>query len=169
MWRKRTTVRAQAAATTHKSIATRHRSRPIATLTVALANQHSCLGSPTTTRKPRRIRSRPGLRTRRRNGCRDRQLGSHRFRRCHCSLGPKDYDFNIQQFSITSDRAEVVDFSDGYYQVEQAIIGAADSAAASATSISDPQGTEAWRRYCDHQPGLSRRGRAAFDRRRCLR
>ena len=51
--------------------------------------------------------------------------------------GPKDYDFNIQQFSITSDRAEVVDFSDGYYQVEQAIIGAADSAAASATSISD--------------------------------
>ncbi len=51
--------------------------------------------------------------------------------------GPKDYDFNIQQFSITPDRAEVVDFSDGYYQVEQAIIGAADSAAASATSISD--------------------------------
>ena len=51
--------------------------------------------------------------------------------------GSKDYDFNIQQFSITPDRAEVVDFSDGYYQVEQAIIGAADSAAASATSIGD--------------------------------
>ena len=51
--------------------------------------------------------------------------------------GAKDYDFNIQQFSITPDRAEVVDFSNGYYQVEQAIIGAADSAAASATSIDD--------------------------------
>ena len=51
--------------------------------------------------------------------------------------GSKDYDFNIQQFSITPDRAEVVDFSDGYYQVEQVIIGAADSAAASATSIGD--------------------------------
>ena len=51
--------------------------------------------------------------------------------------GSKDYDFNIQQFSITPDRAEVVDFSDGYYQVEQAIIGAADSAAAAATSIGD--------------------------------
>lgn len=51
--------------------------------------------------------------------------------------GAKDYDFNIQQFSITPDRAEVVDFSDGYYQVEQAIIGAGDSAAASATSVED--------------------------------
>ena len=51
--------------------------------------------------------------------------------------GAKDYDFNIQQFSITPDRAEVVDFSDGYYQVEQAIIGAADSAAASASSVEE--------------------------------
>ena len=51
--------------------------------------------------------------------------------------GPKDYDFNIQQYSITPDRDEVVDFSDGYYEVEQAIIGAADSPAASATSVAD--------------------------------
>jgi len=49
----------------------------------------------------------------------------------------KDYDFNIQQYSITSERDEVVDFSDGYYQVEQAIIGAADSPAASAASLAD--------------------------------
>ncbi len=51
--------------------------------------------------------------------------------------GEKDYDFNIQQYSITAERDEVVDFSDGYYQVEQAIIGAADSPAAAATSLAD--------------------------------
>jgi polar amino acid transport system substrate-binding protein len=51
--------------------------------------------------------------------------------------GSKDWDFNIQQYSITEERDEVVDFSDGYYQVEQAIIGASDSPAASASSIDD--------------------------------
>ncbi len=54
--------------------------------------------------------------------------------------GDKDWDFNIQQYSITAARDEVVDFSNGYYQVEQAIIGAADSPAASATSIADLKG-----------------------------
>ena len=53
--------------------------------------------------------------------------------------GDKDWDFNIQQFSITDARDEVVDFSDGYYAIDQAIIGAADSPAASATSIADLQ------------------------------
>ncbi|MEM9036636.1 MAG: transporter substrate-binding domain-containing protein [Actinomycetota bacterium] len=53
--------------------------------------------------------------------------------------GEKDWDFNIQQYTITADRDEVVDFSDGYYQVEQAIIGAADNPAASATSLADLQ------------------------------
>ena len=51
--------------------------------------------------------------------------------------GDKPYDFNIQQYSITEDRDEVVDFSVGYYQVEQAVIGAADSPVASASSIGD--------------------------------
>ena len=51
--------------------------------------------------------------------------------------GEKHWDFNIQQYSITEERDEVVDFSDGYYQVEQAIIGAADSPAAGASSIAD--------------------------------
>lgn len=51
--------------------------------------------------------------------------------------GEKDWDFNIQQYTITEDRDEVVDFSNGYYQVAQAIIGAADSPAASATAVSD--------------------------------
>lgn len=51
--------------------------------------------------------------------------------------GEKDYDFNIQQYSITAERDEVVDFSDGYYQVEQALIGSPDSPVASATTIAD--------------------------------
>ena len=54
--------------------------------------------------------------------------------------GSKDWDFNIQQYSITEKRDEVVDFSDGYYEVEQAIIGASDSPAASASSIDDLKG-----------------------------
>jgi len=51
--------------------------------------------------------------------------------------GDKDWDFNIQQYSITEARDEVVDFSDGYYEVDQAIIGRADGPAASATSVAD--------------------------------
>ncbi len=51
--------------------------------------------------------------------------------------GEREYDLNIQQYSITGKRDEIVDFSDGYYQVEQAIIGAADSPVASAESVGD--------------------------------
>lgn len=51
--------------------------------------------------------------------------------------GEKDYDFNVQQYSITAERDEVVDFSDGYYTVEQAIVAAEDNDIASATSIAD--------------------------------
>jgi len=53
------------------------------------------------------------------------------------AAGSKDFDFNIQQFSATAEREEVVDFSDGYYIVEQALVAAADSPVASATSIAD--------------------------------
>jgi polar amino acid transport system substrate-binding protein len=51
--------------------------------------------------------------------------------------GERSYDFNIQQFSITAERDEVVDFSDGYYQVEQAIIGSPENDIASAESLAD--------------------------------
>ena len=54
--------------------------------------------------------------------------------------GPKNFDFNLQQYTITPERAEVVDFSEGYYTAAQAIFGLADSPAASATSISDLKG-----------------------------
>ncbi len=56
------------------------------------------------------------------------------------AAGEKDYDFNIQQYSISAERDEVVDFSTGYYQVEQAIIGPADSPAFSAKSIEELRG-----------------------------
>ena len=51
--------------------------------------------------------------------------------------GDKDYDFNIQQFGINDERDQVVDFSDGYYTVQQAIVAAPDADIADATSIAD--------------------------------
>jgi polar amino acid transport system substrate-binding protein len=53
--------------------------------------------------------------------------------------GEKDYDFNIQQYSITPERDEVVDFSDGYYTVQQALVALDDSSVADAESIADLQ------------------------------
>jgi len=54
--------------------------------------------------------------------------------------GPKTFDVNIQQFSITPDRAEVVDFSSPYYETAQVVITAEGSAAAGAASIADLAG-----------------------------
>jgi polar amino acid transport system substrate-binding protein len=54
--------------------------------------------------------------------------------------GPKDFDFNLQQYTITPERAESVDFSDGYYTASQAIFGLADGAGASAATLADLQG-----------------------------
>jgi polar amino acid transport system substrate-binding protein len=54
--------------------------------------------------------------------------------------GPKDFDFNLQQYTITEERAQNVDFSDPYYSTPQAIITVASSPAASATSIEDLKG-----------------------------
>ncbi|UDF14663.1 transporter substrate-binding domain-containing protein [Antiquaquibacter oligotrophicus] len=51
--------------------------------------------------------------------------------------GPKNFDFNLQQFSITEERAENVDFSSPYYETTQAIITVAGSPAADATSVAD--------------------------------
>ena len=54
--------------------------------------------------------------------------------------GPKDFDFNLQQYSITEDRLERVDFSSPYYAAGQAVITIEGSPAASATSLADLQG-----------------------------
>jgi polar amino acid transport system substrate-binding protein len=53
--------------------------------------------------------------------------------------GPKDFDFNLQQFTITEERKQAVDFSDGYYTAPQAIFGLADNPAANASTLADLQ------------------------------
>jgi polar amino acid transport system substrate-binding protein len=49
--------------------------------------------------------------------------------------GPKDFDFAMQQISITPKRAEAVDFSDGYYNVNQALIADNGSPAIGVTTL----------------------------------
>lgn len=51
--------------------------------------------------------------------------------------GPKDWDFDINQFSITEERKQAVDFSSPYYDVTQAVITTKGSKAAGATSLAD--------------------------------
>jgi polar amino acid transport system substrate-binding protein len=51
--------------------------------------------------------------------------------------GDKDFDFDINQISITPQRAKVVTFSDGYYTAAQALIALKDSPVSQATSIED--------------------------------
>jgi polar amino acid transport system substrate-binding protein len=54
--------------------------------------------------------------------------------------GPKDFDFDVNQISITPKRAEQVDFSSSYYTANQAVVAAKDSEAAKATSLDDLTG-----------------------------
>lgn len=54
--------------------------------------------------------------------------------------GEKAFDFDINQVSISEEREEAVDFSDPYYETNQALVGFEDSAAADATTIEDLQG-----------------------------
>ncbi|MBT0767791.1 amino acid ABC transporter substrate-binding protein [Kineosporia sp. J2-2] len=54
--------------------------------------------------------------------------------------GKKAFDFDINQFSITDERKEAVDFSSGYYDVAQAVVTVKGSKAAGATSIADLKG-----------------------------
>jgi polar amino acid transport system substrate-binding protein len=51
--------------------------------------------------------------------------------------GPKDWDFDINQFSITEERKQAVDFSSPYYDASQAVITTGGSKAADATSLAD--------------------------------
>ena len=51
--------------------------------------------------------------------------------------GPKNFDFDINQISITPERAQVVDFSDGYYDDQQALIAIKGTPIASATTLAE--------------------------------
>jgi polar amino acid transport system substrate-binding protein len=49
--------------------------------------------------------------------------------------GPKDFDLNLQQFSISDERKKAVDFSSSYYTTSQAIVTTKSSPAASVTTL----------------------------------
>ena len=51
--------------------------------------------------------------------------------------GAKNFDFNLQQYSITEERKATVSFSDPYYSTNQAVDGFTDSPVASATKLSE--------------------------------
>ena len=53
--------------------------------------------------------------------------------------GDKAFDFDINQISITPKRQKVVDFSDGYYTVNQAVVALNDSPIANATTVAELQ------------------------------
>jgi polar amino acid transport system substrate-binding protein len=54
--------------------------------------------------------------------------------------GPKSFDLDLNQFSITEERRQAVDFSSAYYDVTQAVITTGGSAAAGATTLADLKG-----------------------------
>jgi polar amino acid transport system substrate-binding protein len=49
--------------------------------------------------------------------------------------GPKNFDLNLQQYTITSKREKAVDFSSSYYQTSEALVATTGSAADSATTL----------------------------------
>ena len=51
--------------------------------------------------------------------------------------GPKTFDFDINQFSITPERRKAVDFSSPYYLVRQAVISTEGSKIARATTLAE--------------------------------
>jgi len=51
--------------------------------------------------------------------------------------GPKSFDFNLQQYSITEERKASVDFSSPYYYTAQTVITVAGSAAEGVTDLDD--------------------------------
>jgi polar amino acid transport system substrate-binding protein len=53
--------------------------------------------------------------------------------------GPKDYDVVVQQISFSDKRANAVDFSDSYYDVNQALVSVKGSPIEGATTIAELQ------------------------------
>ncbi|MBD0330292.1 MAG: amino acid ABC transporter substrate-binding protein [Thermoleophilia bacterium] len=51
--------------------------------------------------------------------------------------GDKNFDFDINQISVTEDRDRAVDFSDSYYDVNQALVAREGTPIADATSLDD--------------------------------
>jgi polar amino acid transport system substrate-binding protein len=53
--------------------------------------------------------------------------------------GDKDFDFVLQQISYAADRDQTVDFSDSYYDVNQAVVSVEGSSIDGATSLAELQ------------------------------
>ncbi len=51
--------------------------------------------------------------------------------------GPKDFDFDINQISVTDERDRAVDFSDSYYDVNQALVALQDTPITEASSAGE--------------------------------
>jgi polar amino acid transport system substrate-binding protein len=51
--------------------------------------------------------------------------------------GPKDFDFDINQISYSDARAKAVDFSESYYEVNQALVAFKGTKIAGATTLAD--------------------------------
>jgi polar amino acid transport system substrate-binding protein len=51
--------------------------------------------------------------------------------------GEKSFDFDINQISVTEERDRAVDFSDSYYDVNQALVGLADTPITEVSSAAD--------------------------------
>jgi polar amino acid transport system substrate-binding protein len=56
--------------------------------------------------------------------------------------GAKDYDFDINQISITPEREEAVDFSEGYFTNNQGILAIEGSDIANASTLADLKGAQ---------------------------
>ena len=54
--------------------------------------------------------------------------------------GPKSFDFNIQQYTITDERKQAVDFSSPYYEASQAVVAIQGGAADGVTDIAGLKG-----------------------------
>ncbi|MFY1671706.1 ABC transporter substrate-binding protein [Plantactinospora sp. WMMB334] len=56
--------------------------------------------------------------------------------------GPKEFDFDINQFSITEERKQAVDFTSPYYLVRQAVVAGKGSKIAGKTKLADLRGAK---------------------------
>ncbi|WP_422774482.1 ABC transporter substrate-binding protein [Plantactinospora sp. WMMC1484] len=56
--------------------------------------------------------------------------------------GPKEFDFDINQFSITEERKQAVDFTSPYYLVRQAVVAGKGSTIAGKTKLADLRGAK---------------------------
>ena len=56
--------------------------------------------------------------------------------------GPKEFDFDMNQVSYSEERDQALDFSDSYYDVEQAVVTLKSSEFAKATSLAELKGAK---------------------------